>query len=208
MNRKAHWEHIYETKDLKQVSWYQSKPEISLQLINKYTASKQAKIIDVGGGHSFLVDFLLAEGFENLTVLDISAQAIALAKERLGEEKAAQVNWIVADITEFLPTETYDVWHDRAAFHFLSAEEEINYYKKAAHRALTEEGKLIVGSFSHNGPTKCSGIEVTQYSPAQMESCFHPQFEKKECFTTDHNTPSGSVQNFTFCCFEKSDAAL
>ncbi len=159
--RKAHWEHIYATKTLKEVSWYQPKPETSLAYFTANNIAKNAAIIDVGGGDSFLVDCLLEEGYTNLTVLDISAKAIQRAKDRLGN-KASKVTWIVSDVLEFQPTQTYDVWHDRAAFHFLTEAKDIEHYKQLVSKASTKGGVLVIGAFSKKGPTKCSGIPITQ----------------------------------------------
>ena len=158
---KKHWENVYETKNPEQVSWTQEIPKTSLNLIHSFGLDKKAKIIDIGGGDSKLVDFLLEEGYENITVLDISEKAIEKAQLRLGS-KADKVNWIVSDITQFNPTTQYDIWHDRAAFHFLTTEVDINKYVKTIEKSVSKH--LIVGTFSENGPQKCSGLEIKQYS--------------------------------------------
>lgn len=161
---------------------------------------KTAKIIDIGGGDSKLVDYLLEEGYENISVLDISANALERAKKRLGD-KAEKVNWIVADITEFEPTEQYDIWHDRAVFHFLTEDNDIKKYQDLVSKAV--KGKMVIGTFSTNGPLKCSGLEIKQNDEISLTSTFAADFEKIECFTIDHITPFDTIQNFIFCSFNK-----
>ena len=201
-NRKKHWEKIYETKALNEVSWFQPTPSTSLEIINSLNVPKDARIIDVGGGDSFLVDCLLDLGYANITVLDISETAIARAKERLGK-RAESVRWIVADVAEFEPSEQYDLWHDRAAFHFLTKADEVAHYIQSAEKGLGLDGKIVLGTFSNTGPLKCSGIEVQQYSDSSISEILKPTFEKIECFTIDHKTPFDTQQNFLFCCFRK-----
>lgn len=202
LNRKEHWENIYQTKELTEVSWYQPTPTTSLDFFTKFNVPKTAKIIDIGGGDSFLVDHLLELGYQNITVLDISAAAIERAKQRLGT-RAGEVKWIVADASNFTPTEQYDFWHDRAAFHFLTNEQDISSYIKTAHRNITPTGVLVIGTFSEQGPKQCSGIDIKQYSEATMTERFKNHFHKMDSKTTDHQTPSGSIQNFVFCSFRK-----
>ena len=202
-NRKQHWENIYQTKSLDEVSWYQPKPETSLSFFKKYNISKNANIIDVGGGDSFLVDHLLALGYQNITVLDISEAAIERAKKRLAE-KANLVEWIVSDITHFTPTKNYDVWHDRAAFHFLTDDNDKECYTEIITKNIAAKGILILGTFSKNGPKKCSGIEIQKYSEEKLSEQFEDGFEKVECFTINHQTPFNTLQNFIFCVFKKN----
>lgn len=199
-DRKNHWEKIYQTKELSTVSWYQPIPQTSLDLISEANLPKDARIIDIGGGDSFLVDHLLKLGFTEVTVLDISEKAIEKAKIRLGQN-ASKVKWIVADAASFASTEKYDFWHDRAAFHFLTNKKEVESYVKNASQLMTKNGKLTIGTFSENGPLKCSGIEIQQYSEESLSSVFSHYFEKQKCFTVNHQTPSGSLQNFVFCSF-------
>jgi SAM-dependent methyltransferase len=199
-NKKSHWEHIYDVKTPEEVSWTQEKPETSLNFIHSFGTDKTAKIIDIGGGDSKLVDFLLEEGYENVSVLDISANALVRAKNRLGN-KAEKVTWIVADITEFEPTEQYDIWHDRAVFHFLTEENDIKKYQDLVAKAVKE--KMVIGTFSTNGPLKCSGLEIKQNDETSLTSNFEANFEKIECFTIDHKTPFDTIQNFIFCSFNK-----
>lgn len=201
-DRKQHWEKIYQTKELNEVSWYQPKPQTSLDFVSRFTVNKTDQIVDVGGGDSFLTDHLLEQGYSNLTVLDVSEASLERAQKRLGE-KASKVNWIVADVSDFQPKEKYDFWHDRAAFHFLNSETEVANYVEIVNQALNPEGILVVGTFSEQGPTKCSGIEIRQYSEKTLTDRFSKYFQKLECITVDHQTPSGSIQNFVFCCFRK-----
>ena len=197
---KKHWETVYETKTQDQVSWAQEKPKTALDLIHSFGLSKSAKIIDIGGGDSNLVDFLLDEGFENITVLDISEKAIEKAKLRLGAN-ANKVNWLVSDITQFVPTTHYDVWHDRAAFHFLTSQEQINSYLAIVKKFVSNY--IIIGTFSENGPKKCSGLEIKQYSEETMTKLFQNEFEVVRCFNEDHRTPFDTTQNFIFCSFKR-----
>lgn len=205
-DRKTHWEKIYETKSLETVSWFEPTPETSLQFIAQFKLPKSAKIIDVGGGDSLLVDHLLDLGYTDLTVLDISAQALERAKERLGN-RAAQVKWVVADAANFQPSEQYDFWHDRAAFHFLTDEVEIGRYLETVKTHLADKGYLVVGTFSEKGPEKCSGIEVRRYSEQSMGERLSALFEKIRCVTLDHLTPFNTLQNFLFCSFRQRLAA-
>lgn len=202
---KSHWEHIYQTKKLDEVSWYQPNPETSLNYIKALNISKDAKILDVGGGDSFLADFLLKLGYTNVSVLDISEEAVARAKNRLGAD-ADKINWIVCDASEFISTEKYDLWHDRAAFHFLTEGNKKQAYLRNLENALTPGAFVIIGTFSENGPKKCSGIEISQYSNEALSDLFPSEsFEKLGCEYIDHSTPSGAVQNFSFCRFKKKN---
>ena len=199
---KNHWETIYATKNPDQVSWTQEKPNTSLDFIHSFNLPKTARIIDIGGGESKLVDYLLDEGFENISVLDISEKAIERSKRRLGN-KAAKVNWIVSDITEFEPNKTYDVWHDRATFHFLTTKDQIDKYLAVARNAI--KGYLTIGTFSENGPTKCSGLEIKQYSEENLSKALNNGFDKIRCINEDHITPFDTKQNFLFCSFKRQN---
>lgn len=200
LDRKKHWETVYETKSPDQVSWTQEIPKTSLAFIKSFGLARSAKIIDIGGGDSTLVDHLLNEGFENITVLDISERSLEKAKLRLGE-KGKNITWIVSDILDYERSETYDIWHDRAAFHFLTTEEEIEKYKSIVAKAV--QSYLVIGTFSENGPLKCSGLEISQYSEENLSSTFKDHFEKIETVFEDHETPFGTTQNFLFCSFKK-----
>jgi 2-polyprenyl-3-methyl-5-hydroxy-6-metoxy-1,4-benzoquinol methylase len=201
-NKKQHWENVFTNKAANEVSWYEPKPIISLQFLQEYNIAKTAAIIDIGGGDSFLVDNLLELGYQNITVLDISEAALNKAKTRLAE-KAAKVKWIVADAADFTPTEQYDFWHDRAAFHFLTTEIEIENYITTIKQSITTSGVLVIGTFSEDGPKKCSGIEIKQYSETTMTEKLKKYFNKIKCITVDHLTPFNTLQNFIFCSFKK-----
>jgi ubiquinone/menaquinone biosynthesis C-methylase UbiE len=198
--RKKHWEAVYETRKPNEVSWTQDVPKTSLDFIRGLNLDKSAGIIDIGGGDGKLVDFLLNEGFENITVLDISEKALERAKKRLGAD-AKKVKWIVADVTRFHPDFTYEVWHDRAAFHFLTAPEHIQAYVDTVQKAV---GKyLIIATFSEKGPKKCSGLEIKQYTKERLQREFYDEFEMIRCLNEDHVTPFKTIQNFLFCVFER-----
>ncbi|PXW11011.1 methyltransferase family protein [Chryseobacterium sp. CBTAP 102] len=199
-DNKNHWENVYETKSPDQVSWTQKKPQRSLDFIRSSGLGKEASIIDIGGGDSNLVDFLLEDGYENITVLDISAKALEKARQRLGDS-AGKVKWIVTDITDFEPTEKYDIWHDRAAFHFLTTPEQVSRYIGIAEKNVNNF--IIVGTFSKNGPTKCSGLDIQQYDEESLSEKFEKSFKKLQCITEDHTTPFETIQNFIFCNFKK-----
>ncbi len=183
------------------LSWFQEKPKTSLNIINQLTLPKSAKIIDIGGGDSFLVDNLIELGYENITVFDISETVLNKAKKRL-KNKADKVKWIVADVATFKPNEKYDLWHDRAAFHFLTQETEILSYINTVQEYINSEGFLVIGTFSEQGPDKCSGINIKQYSEKEISERFR-MFKKVKCISTNHKTPLGSIQNFVFCTFRK-----
>jgi len=200
LDKKKHWETVYETKNPDQVSWTQDIPKTSLEFIRSFQLKKTAKIIDIGGGESKLVDYLLNEGFENISVLDISSKSLEKTKNRLGE-KAKKVNWIVSDILEFKPNTTYDVWHDRATFHFLTKPDQIKKYIKIA--KISVNGFITIGTFSKNGPKKCSGLDIKQYNENELTLEFKDGFKKIECLTEDHLTPFKTLQNFIFCSFKR-----
>ncbi|MFT5156315.1 MAG: 2-polyprenyl-3-methyl-5-hydroxy-6-metoxy-1,4-benzoquinol methylase [Bacteroidia bacterium] len=202
INRKTHWESIYEHKALEDVSWYQSTPEISLRYIHKCKLDKTAKIIDIGGGDGFLVDHLLDLGYSNVTVLDISEAAINRAKLRLGK-RASQVTWIVSDITMFIPQTKYDLWHDRATMHFLINQFDIRQYLNTLNTKVHSGGFAILGTFSENGPLKCSGIPIKQYSGKQLVELIDRNYEKVDLEYLDHQTPFNTVQNFVFGRFHR-----
>lgn len=202
MSIKSHWDKVYAVNKLNEVSWYQTTPKISLDFINELNISKNASIIDVGGGGSFLADSLLTAGFNDITVLDISEAAINGAKQRLGKD-AAKINWIVSDINELVIDKKFDCWHDRAAFHFLTTEEQVEKYLSVAQEHISKNGRMIIGTFSTAGPEKCSGLPVKQYSEHTLSALLKNWFEKIKCITTDHITPFNTIQNFLFCSFKK-----
>lgn len=200
MDKKQHWDQVYATKQPNEVSWTQEVPQTSLEMIQSFRLPKAASIIDVGGGDSKLVDHLLDEGYTNITVLDISERAISKAKDRLGK-KASTVHWIVADITDFVPQQQYDLWHDRATFHFLTSPDQVSNYVATVNQYVS--GYLVIGTFSENGPTKCSGLPVHRYNEEQMMKTFTNKFLNVSCITQDHITPFNTKQNFIFCSFKK-----
>ena len=200
--KKEHWEKVFTTKAENEVSWYQLNPETSIQLIKACNLPKEAKIIDIGGGDSYLIDSLLALGYTNLYLLDISESAIERSKKRLGA-KAEHVTFIVSDVLDFKPTENFDVWHDRASFHFLTQDEDIQKYKSIVSNALNSNGNFILGTFSTEGPLKCSGLDISQYSVEKLLAVFEEEFEMENCFTEDHQTPFTTIQNFIFSHFKK-----
>lgn len=201
-NTKQHWENIYQTKDLKDVSWFQSIPTTSLDFIKEFNVPLNAKIIDVGGGDSLFADNLLQMGYTDISVLDISEHALERAKKRLGKD-AVKIKWIVADASAFHPTEQYDFWHDRAAFHFLTSESEIENYIETIKKSISQNGVLVLGTFSEEGPKKCSGIEIKQYSEKTMVERLTQFFHKVKCISVNHKTPFDTIQNFIFCSFKK-----
>jgi SAM-dependent methyltransferase len=199
-NKKAHWDKVYHTHNPDQVSWTQPVPQTSLDFIHSFHLSKTSKIIDIGGGDSKLVDYLLQEGYRDITVLDISEAALAKAQTRLGI-KNKQVKWIVSDIVDFKPKEHYDLWHDRAAFHFLTGENQVATYLEIASKAV--DNYLVIGTFSENGPEKCSGLPIKQYSEMELQNQVSRYFTKIRCISEDHVTPFQTTQNFLFCSFKK-----
>jgi ubiquinone/menaquinone biosynthesis C-methylase UbiE len=205
MNRKEHWDKVYAVKGLTEVSWYQAVPSVSLGFLDELEVPVFASIIDIGGGDSLLVDHLLEKGYTDITVLDISPAAIHRAKERLGE-KAARVSWIVSDIMSFVPERSYDCWHDRAAFHFLTEKKEIEGYIAIAQKSIKPSGKIIIGTFSEAGPQKCSGLPVKQYSETTLTAIIGKWFKKIKCIHTAHRTPANTLQDFLFCSFKRINA--
>jgi ubiquinone/menaquinone biosynthesis C-methylase UbiE len=200
--KKEHWENVFTTKQETEVSWFQPYPKTSIEFVKLFNLPFDANIIDIGGGDSHFVDALLEEGYQNIWVLDISENALSRAKKRLGE-KANKVNWVVSDIIDFIPTVSFDFWHDRAAFHFLTTEENINKYVGIAEKGIKTNGILVLGTFSETGPTKCSGLEIKQYSETSMSSRFELSFDRVKCITEEHQTPFNTIQNFLFCSFKK-----
>lgn len=197
---KNHWENVYETKNSNEVSWTQEIPETSLELIENAAADKTSKIIDIGGGDGTLIDFLLERGFESLSVFDISSKALQKAKKRLGS-KAEHVQFITSDIREFETEATYDIWHDRATFHFLTEENDIKKYVDIVKNAVSDT--MIIGAFSFEGPQKCSGLPIVQYDAERLQNVFLEDFELIRSFKQNHITPFNTVQNFIFCQFKK-----
>jgi len=205
MDRKQHWEKVYTTRATNTVSWFQEHAALSLRLIHKTGLGKDAAIIDVGGGASTLVDDLAAEGYGDLTVLDLSATALALAKQRLGLHAEA-VHWMEGDITRAeLPVNRFDIWHDRAVFHFLTEPEDRKAYVEQVKRAVRQGGHVIIATFAEDGPEKCSGLPVRRYRPETLQAEFGDVLSLIEHQNEAHHTPSGIVQQFVHCRFRKGN---
>lgn len=204
MERHAHWEKVYQTKGEIEVSWFQENPAISLELIRATGVGTDASIIDIGGGASRLVDALLDEGFAAVTVLDLSEKALATSKARMGERRAAKVKWVAADVTKWEPLQTYDIWHDRAAFHFLTDPTDRAAYADRVLRAVHIGGAVIVGTFALDGPERCSGLPVVRYDSATIGKVFGPAFQLLESRTEAHKTPLGTIQRFQFSRFRRT----
>lgn len=201
MDTQRHWERVYATKAPAEVSWFRPHLETSLALIERVAGDRSASIIDVGGGESTLVDDLIGKGYLNLTVLDISRTAIEHSKQRLGSA-SSQVVWLVADVTKAeLPMHAYDVWHDRAVFHFLTEPEQRLAYVRRAAIAVKPGGHVIIGVFGPEGPVKCSGLDTVRYDADSLQAEFNPRFRLIESVTELHRTPSGTAQQFLYCCF-------
>lgn len=199
MESKAHWERVYSTKDSNKVSWFQEHAELSLKLIREAAVPRDAAVMDVGGGASTLVDDLLAAGYRQLTVLDLSAAALATAQARLGAQAAA-VQWIEADVLAAdLPAQAYDVWHDRAVFHFLTTEDARQAYVEQVLRAVKPGGLVIVATFAEDGPTQCSGLPVMRYSADALHAEFGAPFQLLGHEKEAHHTPAGGEQKFVYC---------
>ncbi|HUZ60909.1 MAG TPA: class I SAM-dependent methyltransferase [Hanamia sp.] len=199
---QQHWNNIYDTKAEEEVSWFQPYPKTSMEFLELFNLPLNSNIIDIGGGDSHFVDALIDKGYQNIWVLDISANAIERAKKRLGE-KASKVHWIVSDVTEFKPPVKFDLWNDRAAFHFLTTEEKIGKYVSLAEQAIKRNGYLIMGTFSETVPDKCSGLDVKKYSKTSMSARFEIAFDRIKCIHENHSTPFNTVQNFLFCSFKR-----
>jgi 2-polyprenyl-3-methyl-5-hydroxy-6-metoxy-1,4-benzoquinol methylase len=207
MEIKQHWERIYTSKKSEEFSWTQDTPSTSISFLKGFNVPKTAPIIDIGGGESKLVDYLLRDGYTDVTVLDISEKALERAKARLGQN-ASKVNWIVTDITEFVPTRQYAIWHDRATFHFLTEQSQIEKYVSIASGHLRGDGFMTIGTFSENGPDKCSGLPIRKYSEDVLTYVLQKAFDKLKCIKEDHVTPFQTIQNFLFCSFQKKREIL
>jgi len=197
---RAHWDSIYSEKSEREVSWFQESPEPSLELIVRAGATPQSAIIDVGGGASRLVDVLVSRGFNNLDVLDLSEAALAKARARLGE-RAGKVRWIAADVTTWRADAAYDVWHDRAAFHFLTEPEAQRAYLERLKLALKAGGHAIIATFALDGPEKCSGLPVARHSAKTIGALLGAEFKLVDTLRHEHTTPWGSMQKFQFSTF-------
>jgi 2-polyprenyl-3-methyl-5-hydroxy-6-metoxy-1,4-benzoquinol methylase len=201
MNSREHWNAVYDAKSDGDLSWFQPEPALSMQLISSLAADRDASIIDVGGGTSVLVDRLLDRGFRNVAVLDIVTSALNQCRDRLGK-RAAQVEWIESSVTRFDPNHSFDLWHDRAVFHFLTAPEDQRAYLDALNKAVPR-GHAIIATFALNGPQQCSGLDVARYDTEKISALFTPHFRLKESIDERHQTPWGASQEFTYFVFER-----
>lgn len=202
IDKPSYWNKVYETKGEADVSWFQSNPEPSLEFIRRYAPDRSAAIIDIGGGASRLVDYLWVDGFRNLTVLDLSSEAIAIARHRIGNH-GDSIKWIVSDATTWHPDDIYDLWHDRAVFHFLTESDDQSAYIRNLKRALKIGGYLVIGTFALDGPEKCSGLPVMRHSSQTLQNLLGSEFELIESRKHDHQTPFQSIQSFQYCVFKR-----
>jgi ubiquinone/menaquinone biosynthesis C-methylase UbiE len=200
--RLAHWQSVYKEKGENQVSWFQETPAISLELIHAVHPKFDSAFVDIGGGASRLVDALVGQGYQDLTLLDVSENAISIAKLRLGE-RGAMVKWIVADVTQWEPTRYYDLWHDRAAFHFLTEPADRTAYVERLTRALRPGGHAIIGTFAMDGPERCSGLPVVRYDAELLSATLGDSFAFVETRRHDHRTPMGGIQRFQFSVLKR-----
>jgi SAM-dependent methyltransferase len=203
VSRKAHWENVYTTKREREVSWFQENPAPSLELTALAGLSADSSIIDIGGGASRLVDALVDRNVGQITVLDLSAAALDAARERLGD-RGARVKWLVADVTAWEPSQTYDLWHDRAAFHFLTDASDRSAYVRHLKRAVRSGGHVIIGTFAPDGPERCSGLPVMRYDAGILCTVLGTDFELMDSRRHDHITPWGAVQRFQFSTFRRA----
>lgn len=201
MDRKQHWENVYQTKTDQDVGWYQDNPETSLKLVEKYGKRKDSQIIDVGGGNSHLSRILMSMGYTNLTILDLSSHALKRSQSRI--KNAHQLKWIETDVLSFEAKQQFQIWHDRAVFHFLLSDNEIKKYAEIAAKQIVKGGYLILGTFSETGPKSCSGLPITQYSEKKFQKVFKDNFVFVESFEAAHTTPSGNPQNFIWVVLRK-----
>lgn len=201
VDRRSHWENVYTSKGEAEVSWFEDTPELSLQLLREAGLTSSMSVIDIGGGASRLVDALAAEGQAHLSVLDLSAAALETAKARLAG--AERVQWHVSDVTTWVPDQQYDLWHDRAAFHFLTAAEDQQAYVRVLSKTLKHGGRAVIGTFAPDGPEKCSGLQIARYDADALQSVLGQQFQLAATRRHEHATPWGAVQKFQFSTFNK-----
>lgn len=203
MSRKAHWERVYSTKTSEEVSWFEATPAVSVALLERAGLHQHSRVIDIGGGDSTLVDALLARGVRHVSVLDLSEAALRRAHHRLGEP-ARNAIWVAADVTQLpLKSGAFDLWHDRAVFHFLTDASDRDRYVSSAAECIRPGGHLAVATFAHDGPSRCSGLDVCRYDAEALHAVFERRFDRVECFPHIHQTPWGADQRFTFCLFRR-----
>ncbi len=199
---KEHWENVYETKSDQEVSWYQDSPITSLSVIKSLQISRHSELIDVGGGNSNLTMDLLVQGFTNLCVLDISANALARSSEKIGKD-SKHVEWVVSDVLSYKPLRKFDLWHDRATFHFLTEEEDIKTYANLVKSSVVSGGYFVIATFSSSGPMKCSGLDIVRYSKDSLVERFQEGFELVDSFEEVHATPFNTKQDFIYAIFRR-----
>jgi SAM-dependent methyltransferase len=202
VDRKQHWERVYTGKPVSETSWHQVVPAPSLVMIRNAASGRKPSLIDIGGGASLLVDCLLDEGYEDLAVLDVSGTALHQARQRLGP-RAAMVEWFEADVTAFEPSRSWEIWHDRAAFHFLTDAADRRRYVAALHRGLADGGQAVIGAFALDGPEKCSGLDIVRYDAHSLGAELGESFQLEEQLAEKHLTPAGREQRFGFYRFRK-----
>jgi 2-polyprenyl-3-methyl-5-hydroxy-6-metoxy-1,4-benzoquinol methylase len=203
MDNKAHWNKVYHDKKVTEVSWFQEHAETSLRLIRQHVTDQNAQIIDVGAGASTLVDDLIAAGYKNIDMLDISEDALAITRKRISNQNITsrtKLNWLIGDILKTdLSKQYYDVWHDRAVFHFLTNAEDRNRYIQQVLHALKPGGKIFISTFGPDGPLQCSGLPIVRYSHDSLHNTFGQSFKLLEHGEDSHQTPSGTIQKFIYC---------
>jgi SAM-dependent methyltransferase len=202
LEKQTHWQNVYQTKGERDVSWFQEIPTISLDLIRASGVAADASIIDIGGGASHLADALIAEAYQSVSVLDVSEKALATSRDRLGP-RAKQVTWIVADVTAWRPDKGYDLWHDRAAFHFLTEPGDRAAYAECVRKAVRPGGRVVIGTFAPDGPERCSGLPVIRHDAGSIGVVLGPSFKLIESRRHDHLTPGGTIQRFQFSRFQR-----
>lgn len=199
----GHWENVYRTRDTDGVSWFQAEPTVSLELIEASGVGPDAAIIDVGGGASTLVDHLVTAGYRDVTVLDVSAAALEVAQNRLGT-RAGDLRWVVADVLRWTPGRRYELWHDRAVFHFLTDERQRHAYREVMRSALVPGAMVVMATFAEDGPEQCSGLPTARYSPEALATAMTPEFEMVSSRREEHTTPAGVIQPFTWAVFRSA----
>ncbi|MEA2984278.1 MAG: hypothetical protein QOD94_532 [Alphaproteobacteria bacterium] len=201
-DRRAHWQRVYSSKNETEVSWFEQSPTLSLDLIRRSGAHSTTSIIDIGGGASRLVDALLENGYRAVSVLDLSGKALSVARVRLGTH-ASHVSWIEADVTRWEPEQLYDLWHDRAAFHFLTDPDDRRAYVERLTRGTSSGAQVIIGTFALDGPSRCSGLPVTRHDSNSLKQALGESFQLEETRPYGHRTPGGAIQRFQFSRFRK-----
>lgn len=204
MDRRQHWNAVYAAKKPEELTWFQAEPTVSLALIRRSGVALEENVLDAGGGTSLLSSYLLEEGFRKVSALDISGEALARAREQLGN-RAQEIDWIEADLLAFDPPRQWSLWHDRAVFHFLTDPEDRDAYCRTLNRGLEPGGHVIIATFAPDGPTRCSGLEVVRYSPESLGAVLGPEYEFRDSVPEVHQTPKGGTQNFVYSWFQRRE---